>query len=73
MLYAVTYIPSGDESSKLIIAKIKEGLEGVASQPVTAEKYGDLEKGPATYGVVKRARDNDMELHTDKQVHGVNL
>ncbi|XP_064602415.1 uncharacterized protein LOC135468221 [Liolophura sinensis] len=59
----------GDESAKIVIAKIKEGLEGVASQPVTAEKYGDLEKGPATYGVVKRARDNDMDLHTDKQMY----
>ena len=27
-----------------------------------------MEKGPATFGVIKRLRDNDMELHTDRQV-----
>ena len=37
-------------------------------QDANAEKYGALEAGPATYGVVKRLRDNDMDLHTDKQV-----
>ena len=25
--------------------------------------------GPATYGVVKKMRDNDMELHTDRQMY----
>ena len=48
--------------------KMKEGLEGVEKQAVTAEMYSDLDLGPATYGVVKRARDNDPALHTDRQV-----
>ena len=66
-----------------VLVKVREGLEGVSSQPAnsinspgrrvvsqpaTSEKYGSLDKAPATYGVVKRLRDNDMELHTDRQV-----
>ena len=31
-------------------------------------RYAGIEKGPATFGVIKRLRDNDMELHTDRQV-----
>lgn len=51
-----------------VVKKCQEGLEGVAHQPDTSEKYANLDKAPATYGVVKRMRDNDMDLHTDKQV-----
>lgn len=47
---------------------MKEGIEGLKNQPETTEKYGNMDKGPATYSVVKKLRDNDMELHTDKQV-----
>ena len=38
-------------------------------------RYAGIEKGPATFGVIKRLRDNDMELHTDRQVqyHDLNL
>lgn len=43
-------------------------LAGVEGQPSESERYGDLESGPATYGVVKRKRDNDMDLHSNKQV-----
>ncbi|KAK6182480.1 hypothetical protein SNE40_010161 [Patella caerulea] len=59
----------GEESSEIILNKVKEGLEGVEKQPANTEKYGDLDKGPATYGVVKRLRDNDMDLHTDNQMY----
>ena len=31
-------------------------------------RYTGVEKGPATFGVIKRLRDNDMELHTNRQV-----
>ena len=58
----------GREALDPILEKVKEGLAGVEKQPANAEKYSAMEKGPATYGVVKRMRDNDMELHTDKQV-----
>lgn len=59
----------GQEALQTVLAKLKEGLEGVEKQPVTAEKYSGLDKGPATYGVVKQLRDNDYELHTDKQMY----
>ncbi|ESO94206.1 hypothetical protein LOTGIDRAFT_232463 [Lottia gigantea] len=59
----------GENSQEMILSKIKEGLDGVEKQPSVSEKYSDLEKGPATYGVVKKLRDNDMELHTDKQMY----
>ncbi|XP_050404936.1 uncharacterized protein LOC126820858 [Patella vulgata] len=59
----------GEESSEIILNKVKEGLEGIEKQPANTEKYGDLDKGPATYGVVKRLRDNDMDLHTDNQMY----
>ena len=51
-----------------MLDKVKESFEKVETQPDSVEKYGGLDKGPATYGVVKKLRDNDMELHTDKQV-----
>lgn len=37
-------------------------------QPSESERYGDLDGGLSTYGVVKRKRDNDMDLHSNKQV-----
>ena len=52
----------------MIINKMKEGFDGVPNQPATTEKYSELDKGPAIYGVVKQRRDNDEELHTDRQV-----
>ena len=48
---------------------MKEAFEKVETQPDSVEKYGALDKGPATYGVVKKLRDNDMELHSNKQVN----
>ncbi|CAH1792996.1 unnamed protein product [Owenia fusiformis] len=59
----------GDEVIPMIVAKIKEGLAGIAKQPENAEKYSGLEKGPATYGVVKRARDNDMDTHSNQPMY----
>lgn len=58
----------GKDVLPMIIEKMKEGLKGVENQPSECERYGDLESGAATYGVVKRKRDNDMDLHTNKQM-----
>ena len=58
----------GDEVTDVVLEKVKQAFDKVETQPDTASKYGGLEKGPATYGVVKKLRDNDMELHTDRQV-----
>ncbi|XP_077991642.1 uncharacterized protein LOC144445871 [Glandiceps talaboti] len=59
----------GKESADLLFAKIREGIQDLDKQSSTTEKYENLEKGPATFGVVKKLRDNDMELHTDKQMY----
>ncbi|CAG0878691.1 unnamed protein product [Darwinula stevensoni] len=53
----------------IVMERLKSGLKGIKDQPSESEKYGDLEKGPAVYGVKKRLRDNDKELHTDKQMY----
>ena len=63
------YFVTGEECFDEITKKVKEGLVGVKDQPENTEKYSALEKGPATYGVVKKLRDNDMELHTNRQMY----
>ncbi|XP_014671947.1 PREDICTED: uncharacterized protein LOC106812561 [Priapulus caudatus] len=57
------------EAIEKVICKITEGLENVKMQEETQEKYGGLEKGPATFGVAKRARDNDPELHSNQLMY----
>ena len=59
---------AGEESAGTVLAKVSEGFEGLENQPATSEKYSGLDTGPATYSVAKQLRDNDMELHTDRQV-----
>ncbi|XP_005089198.1 uncharacterized protein LOC101848704 [Aplysia californica] len=59
----------GGTEQETVFAKIKEGFEKIKDQPASSEKYGSLEKTPATYGVVKQLRDNDMDLHTDQQMY----
>lgn len=58
----------GMEAFLSIKPQLIEGLKGIKNQPSESEKYGQLDKGPATFGVVKRLRDNDMELHTNQTV-----
>ncbi|KAJ7369805.1 hypothetical protein OS493_036321 [Desmophyllum pertusum] len=59
----------GEGALTIVIKKVTEGLQGVEKQEATTEKYTGLEKGAATFGVIKRLRDNDMELHTDRQMY----
>ncbi|XP_033735448.1 uncharacterized protein LOC117323982 isoform X2 [Pecten maximus] len=59
----------GQDSLDIVMGKIKEGLDGLEKQPASTEKYTDLDTAPATYGVVKRRRDNDLDLHTDRQMY----
>ncbi|XP_013398368.1 uncharacterized protein LOC106164872 [Lingula anatina] len=59
----------GAEAAAIVIDKIKEGLQGVEKQTENAERYGGLDKSPATFGVVKKARDNDMDLHTNQTMY----
>ena len=59
---------AGELSAGTVLGKVSEGFEGLENQPATSEKYSGLDTSPATYSVAKQLRDNDMELHTDKQV-----
>eukprot|EP00794_Sanderia_malayensis_P007320 gene7320-8138_t len=59
----------GIDAINQIFETIKHGLTVVESQPDNADRYESLEKGPATYGVVKLLRGNDMDLHTNKQMY----
>ncbi|XP_031559428.1 uncharacterized protein LOC116295668 [Actinia tenebrosa] len=59
----------GKEETAVVFQKVKSGLKEVETQKENTEKYSGLEKGPATFGVVKKLRDNDMELHTNKQMY----
>lgn len=58
----------GQEALATVMEKITIGLKGVRNQPAESERYRDMEHGQASFGVVKRLRDNDLELHSDKQV-----
>ncbi|RUS87848.1 hypothetical protein EGW08_004381 [Elysia chlorotica] len=54
---------------EIVFAKIKEGFEKIKDQKATSEKYAAIDKTPATYGVVKQLRDNDMDLHTNQTMY----
>ncbi|XP_041353501.1 uncharacterized protein LOC121371570 [Gigantopelta aegis] len=59
----------GEESYEHIFPKLEEGFKGVEKQAASAQKYSNLDKGPATYGVVKQLRDNDDALHTNQTMY----
>lgn len=59
----------GEEALETVMKKIVDGLKNVRNQPQESEKYMDLERGPATFSAVKRIRDNDPALHSDKQMY----
>ena len=63
----LVFYPEGDCLEK-VVAKVTEGLEGLENQPANVEKYSNLDKSPATFGVVKKLRDNDTELHENNPV-----
>ncbi|XP_022785332.1 uncharacterized protein LOC111325729 [Stylophora pistillata] len=59
----------GETALNIVTKRVTEGLQGIEKQEATTEKYTGVEKGPATFGVIKRLRDNDMELHTNRQMY----
>ncbi|PIK43733.1 hypothetical protein BSL78_19410 [Apostichopus japonicus] len=59
----------GNEVEKKLLEKVQEGFDGVENQDSFAKNFGGLESTPATFGVVKSLRDNDVELHSDKQMY----
>ena len=58
----------GQEALTVVMEKVTAGLKAVRTQPPESEKYRDMDLGQTTFGVVKRLRDNDPDLHSDKQV-----
>jgi len=59
----------GEEALELIFKKIQQDFEGIKSQKASSERYEGLDKGAATYGVIKQLHDNDMDLHTNQQMY----
>ena len=58
----------GDESIKIVSNRVEDGLQNIKNQGANIEKYSGMDTKPAVYGVVKRMRDNDVDIHTNKQV-----
>lgn len=63
------YSCTGEEVSSELIELMSDSLKLVETQPASSDKYAGLDKRPATYSVVKKARDNDPDLHTDKTMY----
>ncbi|XP_067136446.1 uncharacterized protein [Centruroides vittatus] len=59
----------GTEAFSIVSKEIEKGLNSVENQPSESEKYASFDKGLSTFSVVKKLRDNDMELHTNKQMY----
>eukprot|EP00117_Sycon_ciliatum_P041204 scpid24062/ scgid2286/ len=59
----------GDEAVDFLCTTAKTRLEGVKDQADESKKYSQLESGPATFGVVKQAHDNDMALHENQPMY----
>nr|XP_039248911.1 uncharacterized protein LOC120326658 [Styela clava] len=59
----------GDDALEKVIEEIKEGLKEIEKQPENTEKYSAIDKSPAQFGVVKKLRDNDVDLHTNQTMY----
>ncbi|XP_064622843.1 uncharacterized protein LOC135485045 [Lineus longissimus] len=59
----------GSEATSKVYEKVIEGFSGVEKQAKDSDKYGGLDKNPAVFGVVKKARDNDVDLHSNQTMY----
>ncbi|XP_065058563.1 uncharacterized protein LOC135686289 [Rhopilema esculentum] len=59
----------GAEAVDKIFETVKKGLTLVEKQQDNADRFASLEKGLTTYGVAKRIRANDDDLHTNQQMY----
>ena len=62
------------DSEKIVVElmhKIQESLENISQQSSEGKRFGDLDTSStqSTFGVAKRIRDNDPELHTDQTMY----
>lgn len=59
----------GEEAVSEIFGKVTIGIKSIETQSANSERYEGLEKGVATYGVIKQMRDNDYDLHSNQQMY----
>jgi len=59
----------GQEILSDLITRITNAIDNLKNQPEESEKYGSLDSGPTTYGVAKRVRDNDPDLHENQTMY----
>ena len=69
---AIAY--ESDESIAIvddILSKIKQNLDGMSNQPSEAKKFTGLDTNTlqSNFGIAKRIRDNDPDLHTDQTMY----
>lgn len=55
---------------QMVVEKLKAYLMGMREQPAESGQYIESEscQSQARFGLIKRQRDNDMDLHSDQQV-----
>ena len=59
----------GEEALEVVFAQVAKDFDGIKDQKASSERYEGLDKGVATYGVIKQMRDNDLELHSNQQMY----
>jgi len=59
----------GMEAFNIIKERVTKGLCEIKNQNVESEKYGNLDTGPAEFGIAKKIRDNDVSLHENKTMY----
>uniref|UniRef100_A0A1B6GJM3 TOG domain-containing protein n=1 Tax=Cuerna arida TaxID=1464854 RepID=A0A1B6GJM3_9HEMI len=60
----------GHPALQIVLEQAKSYLGAIKDQPAETDKYTqDSCEGQARFGVIKRQRDNDMDLHTDQQMY----
>jgi len=59
----------GEEALEYVFNQVSKDFDGIKEQKSSSERYEGLDKGVATYGVIKQLRDNDLELHSNQQMY----
>ena len=59
----------GSEAVGFVTEKAKDKLKAVENQENTDNRFAGLEKGAGLFGVIKRQRDNDVELHSNQTMY----
>lgn len=62
--------PGEEDDLQRVVEEARRRLQGVADQPADDElKHPGIDPSPAVFGVVKRAKDNDADAHTDQTMY----